>query len=142
MTMYAIVRVRGSVNVSPKTKKTFEYLNLDRVNSMSIWPENEPTLRMIKMVENYSTFGKISEEMIIQVLEKRGKAVTGKIDSKKVLAGIKAGKTFNELGIVNCFRLSPPRKGYERKGIKKPFNQGGALGNRKDKIDDLIKRMI
>jgi large subunit ribosomal protein L30 len=40
------------------------------------------------------------------------------------------------------FRLSPPRGGFERKGIKTPFTMGGALGNRKEKINDLIKRMI
>jgi large subunit ribosomal protein L30 len=37
------------------------------------------------------------------------------------------------------FRLNPPRKGYG--GIKLPFPKG-ALGNRGEKINDLIKRML
>lgn len=44
--------------------------------------------------------------------------------------------------IKNYFRLNSPRKGFERKGIKKPFSIGGALGYRGSKINDLIKRMI
>ena len=40
------------------------------------------------------------------------------------------------------FRLNSPRKGYGRKGIKVSFNEGGALGYRGNKINDLIKRMI
>ena len=45
-------------------------------------------------------------------------------------------------GIKAYFRLMPPVKGFARQGIKKPFSMGGALGYRKDKINDLIKRMI
>ena len=40
------------------------------------------------------------------------------------------------------FRLRPPKKGYEREGIKKPFSVGGALGYRKDKINELLEKMI
>ena len=32
--------------------------------------------------------------------------------------------------------------GFERKGTKMPFHLGGALGNRKEKINDLIRRML
>jgi large subunit ribosomal protein L30 len=39
-------------------------------------------------------------------------------------------------------RLNPPKKGYGRKGVKLPFQLGGAYGERKEKINDLIMRMI
>ena len=45
-------------------------------------------------------------------------------------------------GLKRFFRLKPPLHGFERGGIKKPFSLGGVLGYRKDKINDLIKRMI
>lgn len=38
--------------------------------------------------------------------------------------------------------LNPPRGGWERKGIKKSFTEGGALGYRGAKMDDLLKRMM
>ncbi len=39
-------------------------------------------------------------------------------------------------------RLCPPRKGYGRKGIKMPYSLGGATGDRKEKINELITRMV
>jgi len=38
--------------------------------------------------------------------------------------------------------LNPPRKGYGRKGVKIPFKKGGAYGNRAEKINDLLTRMM
>ena len=39
-------------------------------------------------------------------------------------------------------KFNPPKKGHARKGIKKPFKMGGALGNRGTEINELIMRMI
>ncbi len=140
--MYAIIRIRGNVNISPDTQKTFEMLNLRRVNNLSIWPEDKQTLKMLKKVENYSTFGIIDENTFKKIIEKRGKTTKESIDIKKATQEILKGKKFSEAGIKNCFRLSPPKKGFERKGIKKPFSLGGALGNRKEKIVELIEKML
>ncbi|MDD3159701.1 MAG: 50S ribosomal protein L30 [Candidatus ainarchaeum sp.] len=144
--MYAIIRIRGSINISPDIKKTFELLNLRRVNNLSIWQENKQTLKMIKKVENYATFGKIDDDTLKLLIEKRGNILdtekNEKVDASKMATELKAGKTCNEINLKNCFRLSPPKKGFERKGIKRPFKLGGALGNRNEKINDLIKRMI
>lgn len=146
--MYAVIRVRGQVNIKPDTKKTLELLSLKRVNNMSVWPENKQTLKMIKSVENYVTFGNISEAVLEEVIAKRGKAKIAlrneknvKIDAIKELKLYNEGK-LSELTVKNCFRMNPPKGGHMRKGIKKPFSIGGALGNRKDKIDELVKKMI
>ncbi|MBT4870613.1 MAG: 50S ribosomal protein L30 [Candidatus Diapherotrites archaeon] len=140
--MYAIIRVRGSVNIKPKIKKTFELLNLASVNHMSIWPEEVANLKMLKKVENYATFGTISEKVLGEVITKKAKALTGELDVKQAIKTLASGKTIKEAGIKNCFKLNSPKKGYERKGIKKPFSIGGALGNRKDKMDELVKKMM
>ncbi len=58
-------------------------------------------------------------------------ATWGTVDDKTMEALKKKG-----------LKLSPPRKGYGRKGIKMPFKLGGAYGNRKEKINDLLTRMI
>ncbi len=42
----------------------------------------------------------------------------------------------------NIFHLTPPRGGFERKGVKMPYNKGGALGPRGSAINELIKRML
>lgn len=140
--MYAIIRIRGKINISPKIKKTFDMLGLEKVNSMSIWPETKQSLKMIKLVENYSTFGTISEEMIEKIISKKGKAIKGELDVKKAVKGLIEGKKAKEINLKNQFRLNPPKKGFDRKGIKKPFSLGGALGNRKEKVNELIERML
>ena len=140
--MYAIIRVRGNISVSPDTKKTFELLNLNSVNHCSIWQEENAKLRMIKKVENYATFGTINEADLKELIEKRGKAIEGKLDVEATVKGLMEGKKAKEVNLKNCFRLNPPKQGYERKGIKKPYSTGGVLGNRKEKIDDLIEKML
>lgn len=142
--MYAVIRIRGTVNIAPKISTTLELLGLKRVSNLSIWQEDEQTKRMIMMVQDYVAFGNISEEVLKELITKKATPIEegAKIDAKKVVEELKKGKTMNQVGIVNCFRMSPPRKGYERKGIKVPFVLGGASGNRKEKISDLIVRMM
>ena len=142
--MYAVIRVRGKVNVGPDIKKTFEHLNLRRANNLSLWQESEQTFRMLKTVESYATFGKINDAALKALLEKKAEPLRegAKIDAKKALEEIKKGKSLNDAGVFNCFRMSPPRKGYERGGIKKPYKSGGALGDRKEEISELIERMM
>jgi len=142
--MYAVIRIRGTVNIAPKIATALEHLNLRRVNNLSIWQETPQTLQMIKIVMDYVAFGTISEETLKKLIEAKGESVDHKtkIDAKKVVAEIKSGKTLNQVGIDNCFRMSPPRKGYERKGIKTPYVLGGASGNRKEAISELIERML
>jgi len=82
---------------------------------------------MVKKAKDYITYGEIDDDVLKLLIEKRGQKSKDK-DGKEVM------KKF--------FRLSPPRKGFERKGIKIGFNAGGALGYRGKKINDLIKRMI
>ena len=50
--------------------------------------------------------------------------------------------THNKKKYKPYFRLKPPVKGYGKKGIKLHFKNGGALGYRADKINDLLKRMM
>jgi len=139
--MYAIVRLRGSIKTAPKVRKTFEMLNLTRANHASVWKEEPSILNMLKKVEGYVTFGKISDDALAEMLEKRGRFEEGS-DAKKALAALKEGKSAKEAGVKNCFRLSPPKKGYERGGIKKPYTLGGALGDRGEAINDLIRKML
>jgi hypothetical protein len=62
-----------------------------------------------------------------------------KIDAEKIVAGLEK-KTLSELGLKPFFRLHPPVKGIDSKihfGRKK-----GVLGDNKDKINDLVRRML
>lgn len=142
--MYAVIRVRGTVNLNPKIKKGLEMMNLRRTNNLSLWKEDAQSLGMIAKVKDYVAYGKISDEMLKELIAKKSRqAKEGeKIDAAKVFEEIKKGKTLSKAGIRNLFTMSPPRGGFERKGIKVSFKLGGALGNRGEKINELIEKMI
>ena len=82
---------------------------------------------MLNKTKDFITYGEIDEDTLKELREKR-------LEKTKDKQGKEVEKKF--------FRLSPPRGGFERKGIKASFNIGGVLGPRGDKINDLIKRMI
>lgn len=114
--MIAVVRVRGLTGVRHDIKETMGYLGLFRKNYCVLLEKKSSITGMIKKIKDFVTWGDINKD-VIELLKKKDE-----------------GKKF--------FRLNPPKKGFGRKGIKKPFSVGGALGNRGEKINDLIKRMV
>ena len=137
---YAVIRIRGLVRVKKEINHTMELMKLYRRNYCVFIDKKD--FGMIKKVKDYVTYGEIDDATYKELIEKRGeeykgreKDAKGKIEYKKfILVNGKKHKPF--------FRLSPPRKGFGRKGIKVSFKAHGALGYRADKINELIKRMI
>ncbi|MCF7866540.1 uL30 family ribosomal protein [Candidatus Woesearchaeota archaeon] len=114
---FAVLQVRGLINVTGQVKDTLRMLNLQNSNQLTIIPKNKQTLGMLQKCKDYITWGEINEETKKLLDEKR-----------------KTTKKY--------YALHPPRGGFERKGIKQPFNKGGVLGYRKEKINELIKKML
>lgn len=117
--MIAIIRLRGTIRSAPEVRETFRLLGLYRQNYCVVMKKTPSIEGMAIKVKDYATFGTIDDDTYKLLLEKRPE-----------------GK---EKGF---FRLSPPRGGFEKGGIKRHFNSGGALGDRKNKIGELIRRMI
>ena len=152
----AIIRIRGKIDVKKPVKDTLAMLRLYKKNSCVIVPNTPVYIGMLKKVKDYVTWGEVDEKAFRILLERRGRLAGNKSLSEEYLKQkIKTDydgfvkeffKFKNELkdipGLKLFFRLKPPEKGFERKGIKKPFSVGGALGYRKDDINNLIKRMI
>ncbi len=120
--MIGVILLGRTVKANVNVIKTLEKLSLKRKNSLVIIPKTQSNIGMLKKIEPYITWGEVSDETI-NLLKQRRKPIINK--KNKLL-----------------FRLNPPRRGFERKGIKKPFNLGGAYGYRGSKINDLIKRMV
>jgi len=137
----AVILVRGMVEVRKPIKDTLAMLRLSRKNHCVVLENNPVNLGMIRKVKDYVTWGKITEEMFNELVQKRGEEFQGRLTDSKGKYSYKFleinGKKYKPY-----FRLNPPRKGFGRKGIKMPFKVGGGLGNREDKINDLIKRML
>lgn len=152
--MIALVRIRGTAGVRNKVEDTLRILRLKTTNTCIIIPEKDPNYKgMIAKVKDFTTFGPISYETFLAMLKKRGRLEGDKrlnedsvketgydsIDAlaKDIFEGKVKMKDVKSLKPV--FRLTPPSKGF--KSIKVNYPKGD-LGNRKEKINDLIKRMI
>ncbi len=153
--MYAILRVRGEVGVRRDIRRALELLRLHRVNHLALVPQSSMHKKMIEKVKDYVTYGEIDEKTLVQLLSKRARLHGNKLPdsefmknnrikgfegiAKSILSG---EKKLADFGIKPVLRLRPPRKGFERAGIKKPYAAGGALGYRGAEIGEIIARMI
>jgi large subunit ribosomal protein L30 len=117
MSKVAVIRIKGEPAIKNPKRRTLELLNLRRKHNCVVIEDTPVTKGMLMKVHDCVTWGKVSQETI-DLLSKSKKPVDGKV-----------------------YRLSPPKGGFERKGIKNPYSIGGALGER-DNMDALIKRMI
>jgi large subunit ribosomal protein L30 len=142
--MIGIVLVRGTIGTRPEVRETLKRLNLTRKNSVVFVEDTPQTRGMIHIVKDYVTFGAVSDETVKAVIEAR--AETPAMRASRVPgreARPASGRQGTVLGstVKLPIRLSPPRKGFERGGIKKPFSQGGALAERTN-MDELLMRMV
>ncbi|MDK2849628.1 MAG: large subunit ribosomal protein [Candidatus Woesearchaeota archaeon] len=119
MDKVAVILIRSRVNVDVHIRDTLDKLNLTKRLTCVVYDKTPSIMGMIEKVKDYTTYGEIDEETLKLLQEKKS-------NSNK----------------PHVFHLNPPKGGFERKGIKKPFSIGGALGYRGEKINDLIKRMI
>ncbi len=115
MSKVAVVLIRSFHGMRQEIRDTLQMLNLTKKHSAVVLEDTPVNMGMVRKVENYVTFGEVSEE------------------TEKLIIKIK--------GNEKSARLHPPRGGFERKGIKKPFTLGGALGKR-DNMDELVQKMI
>jgi large subunit ribosomal protein L30 len=152
---YAVVRVRGSVGVRGDIADTLKMLRLHRVNHCVIVPDTETYKGMLNKVKDYITYGEIDKDTLVKLILKRGRLPGNKrLNEEKIkeLMDLSveelAEKIVNdEILLKNTplkpvFRLHPPRKGYDKAGIKKPFSVGGALGYRGAEINKLLEKMM
>ena len=137
-----IVRVRGTIDAKNDIDRTLNQLRLYKKNYCVVVPGNESYAGMVNKVNDYVAWGNIDEETYNLLVDKKGEEYKGRVSDKKEKVKYNHFLTVKGKKIKKFFRLNSPRKGYGRKGIKTPFNKGGALGYRGEKINDLIKRMV
>lgn len=141
-TKLAVVRVRGQQGIRKDIKDTLNMLRLYDKNSCIVIDNTPSKFGMIKKVKDYTTYGEIDDDTYKLLIEKRNAPYTGRETDSKGKIKYNKFMIIDGKKINKYFRLNSPKKGYGRKGIKWNFKQGGALGYRGDKINDLIKRMV
>jgi len=153
--VFAVVRVRGIVNVKPDIKHTLELLRLNRVNHCILLEENKVYKGMLQIIKDYTTWGKINKETLSNLMNSRGMLVGDKSITAEYINSATSYDNIDKLSqaivdnkfkykeipeVKPLFRLNPPKKGYE--GVKRSFKNGGALGYRGKEINKLIERML
>ena len=123
---------------------------------------NRATINMIRLVEPYITYGYPTRDNVRRLIYKRG---YGKVNRQRVALRDNSpiSETLGDSGIACVedliheiwtvgdsfkkannflwpFKLNSPSKGFEKK--RHPYQQGGVWGNREEKINELIKRML
>jgi large subunit ribosomal protein L30 len=140
-----IIRLRGTVGLNRDVKDTFLMLRLNRSHWATLLPETQVYNGMIKKVKDFSIYGKISDKVLEELLEKRiktknGKPITKEI-IKKVMDALKEGKLLKDVEEIHpTLRLHPPIKGFKG-GVKRTVKQGGVLGKH-ESIDEIAKKMM
>jgi large subunit ribosomal protein L7e len=159
-----VIRIRGTIGVSPKAKKVMQLFRLRQLHNASFVRLNEATIRMLRLIEPYVTYGHPSRETVQKLVYKRG---FGKIRSQRIpiadnsviqeglsSVGINcAADLINEIYTVGPnfkkannflwpFKLSNPTGGFSRKTKLLHFLEGGEAGNRGEEINKLVKKMI
>jgi len=140
--MICAIRIKGAVGLDRDVKETLNRLRLKRKYSCVVLNATKEQIGMIKKMKDFIAFGEIDKKTFEKLLEVRGKTIDKKkkIDAKKIVEGISNGKRYKDLNLKPFFRLHPPRKGIDS---KKHFGVNrGVLGDNKDKINELIERML
>ena len=119
------IRLRGTRGIKTGIADTMTMLKLHRKFFCSLIKNTPETKGMLLKVKDYITWGEVTDELAKELVEKRSEKDPK--DPKKI-------KKF--------FRLHPPRGGMRKKGLKAGYNQGGDLGYRGEKINDILKRML
>jgi len=157
-----VIRIRGIIGMSPKTKKILQLLRLRQLHSGVFVKLNGATIQMLRLVEPYIVYGTPNLKSVREIIYKRGFAKVNKqrvpIDNNAVIEKAlgkydiicaedlihelyTAGPHFKEAAnFLWPVKLSSPTGGFKAKLLH--FNEGGDAGYRAEKIHALIKQMI
>ena len=159
-----VIRIRGTIGVSPKAKKVMQLFRRRQIHNATFVKLNEATIRMLRLIEPYVTYGIPTRATIEKLVYKRG---FGKLNKQRIPIAdnsvIQEG--LGKFGINCCadlihelvtvgphfkeannflwpFKLSSPLGGFSRKTKLLHFLEGGESGNRAEEINKLVKKMM
>jgi len=154
-----VIRISGVNHIPPKYRKILKLLRLRQINNAVFVRANASSLKMLRLVEPYITYGYPSLNTVKHLIYKRGalkingqripitsncmiKRALGKLDVicvEDIINQIySVGKNFKEVNNKLCpFKLNSPHGGLSKYNKKVHFILGGAFGNREKLINKL-----
>lgn len=151
--MFAIIRIKGTVDVRKEVADTLMMLRLEAINNCVVVPETEDYKGMIKKVYDFVAYGSIEFSTFLEMLKKRGRFDGDKRLTEQDVKEL-GFKSIEEMAksifdgkikmkdvpkLKSVFRLTPPSKGH--KSTKEHYPKG-SLGNWEKEIKNLLERMI
>eukprot|EP00929_Paragymnodinium_shiwhaense_P009339 TRINITY_DN113475_c0_g1_i1.p1 TRINITY_DN113475_c0_g1~~TRINITY_DN113475_c0_g1_i1.p1 ORF type:complete len:251 (-),score=82.69 TRINITY_DN113475_c0_g1_i1:135-863(-) len=160
--VYFVIRIRGIMGVSPKVRKILQLLRLRQIHNGVFVRANAATRQMLNLVTPYIAYGSPNLKTVRELIYKRG---FGKINKQRIPITDNAviEKALGKKGIICVedlvheiftagvnfkaannflwpFRLSSATGGFTQKKLH--FNEGGEAGDREDKINTLVHKML
>ncbi|XP_034937807.1 60S ribosomal protein L7 [Chelonus insularis] len=157
-----VIRIRGVNQVAPKVRKILQLFRLKQINNGVFVKLNKATINMLRIVEPYITWGYPNLKSVRELIYKRGFA---KIERQRIpitsnsIIEQKLGRSgiicvedlIHEVFTVGPkfkyasnflwpFKLNTPTGGWRKK--TNHYVEGGDFGNREDKINELLRRMV
>merc|ERR1719148_623624 len=159
-----VIRIRGIIGVSPKAKKVMQLFRLRQIHNATFVKLNEATIRMLRLIEPYVTYGYPTRATVEKLIYKRG---FGKINKQRIPiadnsvieagargTGVKCtadlvheiftvGPNFKQANnFLWPLKLSSPLGGFSSKTKLLHYLEGGEAGARGEEINKLVKKMI
>uniref|UniRef100_A0A6G1S4B6 Large ribosomal subunit protein uL30 n=1 Tax=Aceria tosichella TaxID=561515 RepID=A0A6G1S4B6_9ACAR len=157
-----VIRIRGINKVAPKVRKVLQLFRLRQINNGIFLRLNKATINMLRIVEPYITWGYPNLKSVRELVYKRGFAkvhhqripitsneiVEKALKSKDIICMedliheiFTVGKSFKyATNFLWPFKLNTPTGGWRRKNNH--YVDGGDFGNREDRINELLRRMV
>lgn len=157
-----VVRIKGINKIHPRPRKVLQLLRLRQINNGVFVKLNKATIQMLRIADPFIAWGYPSQKVIRQLVYKRGYV---KVKGQRIpltnntLVEERLGKQdiicvedmIHQIWTVGAhfkqvtnflwpFKLSNPVGGFNKKSNH--FVEGGDYGNREDKINKLLERMI
>ena len=151
----AVIRIRGSVGIDKEREYVFKLSNLTRKNHAVLVKDTPSNLGSIRKIKDYATWGEVTADTILLLLQKRGMLEGGKKLTETYVQEVLGYSSIKELSeaisdrkvnlkelpkVKPLFRLHPPTKGFHG-STTKPYPEG-ALGYRGKAINQLIEKMV
>lgn len=154
MGLLLVVNLHGQINSSGPVREALNELWVARKFSASVVTDDTPTVGMLRLCKDYVAWCPISEELLAQLLEKRGMvSATRALDAPTLRElGYKkhedlAAKMVRDQmrlssvdGVLPYFRLAPPKGGF-RRSLRRQATERGLLGSNPG-LDAIVRRMI
>jgi len=159
-----VIRIRGTIGVSPKAKKVMQLFRLRQLHNATFVRLNEATIRMLRLIEPYVTYGHPTRTTVEKLVYKRGFGKLNKqripiADNAVIEEGLGdvgiccAADLIHELVTVGPnfkkannflwpFKLNNPVGGFSSKTKMLHFMEGGESGSRGEEINAFIKKML